>query len=70
MASGLYVTPDGEVMVAYGSRNIPISLAHYRANGYKPAVEKLMRQRSGGDRLWSAPRHSKANKIKGLDSGH
>jgi hypothetical protein len=28
-------------MVAYGSRHIPISSAQYRANGYRPALEKL-----------------------------
>jgi hypothetical protein len=41
MATGLYVLQDGTVMVAYGLRHIPISCAQYRANGYKPALEKL-----------------------------
>ena len=41
MAFGLYVTPDGLVMVSYGERRIPIPCAQYRANGYKPALEKL-----------------------------
>lgn len=40
-ATGLYVTPDGMVMVAYGSRLIPIAGAQYKANGYKPSLEKL-----------------------------
>jgi hypothetical protein len=38
---GLYVMPDGSVMVAYGLRHIPISCAQYRANGYKPALDQL-----------------------------
>ena len=42
MATGLYVLPDRSVMVAYGPRHIPISCAQYKANGYKPALEKLM----------------------------
>lgn len=42
MATGLYVTQGGSVMVAYGRRRIPIPCAQYRANGYKPALEKLM----------------------------
>ncbi len=41
MAFGLYVTQEGLVMVAYGQRHIPISCAQYKANGYKPALEKL-----------------------------
>jgi len=42
MAIGLYVTPDGKVMVAYGARQIPLSCAQYKANGYKPAFDKLL----------------------------
>jgi len=41
MAFGMYVMQDGSVMVAYGQRRIPISRAEYKANGYKPALEKL-----------------------------
>ena len=41
MAFGLYVMQDGSVMVAYGQRHIPISCAQYKANGYKPPLEKL-----------------------------
>ncbi len=41
MATGIYLMPDGSVMVAYGPRHIPISSAQYKANGYKPALEKL-----------------------------
>ena len=41
MAFGLYVMQHGLVMVAYGHRHIPISSAQYKANGYKPALEKL-----------------------------
>jgi hypothetical protein len=42
MAIGLYVTPDGKIMVAYGARQIPLSCAQYKANGYKPSFEKLL----------------------------
>ena len=42
MAVGLYVTPDGKIMVAYGARQIPLSCAQYKANGYKPTFEKLL----------------------------
>jgi hypothetical protein len=42
MATGLYVLQDGSVLVAYGRRQIPIPSAQYRANGYKPALEKLV----------------------------
>ena len=41
MAVGLYVMQDGLIMVAFGHRHIPISSAQYKANGYKPALEKL-----------------------------
>ncbi len=41
MATGLYLTADGMVMVDYGARKLPISPAQYRANGYKPSFEKL-----------------------------
>ncbi len=41
MASGLYLLGDGQVLVAYGERRVPISRAQYRANGYRPLVEKL-----------------------------
>ena len=42
MATGLYMLQDGSVVVAYGPRHIPISGAQYKANGYKPTLEKLM----------------------------
>jgi hypothetical protein len=42
MATGLYVTPDGKIMVAYGARQLPLSCAQYKANGYKPSFEKLL----------------------------
>jgi hypothetical protein len=41
MATGLYVLHDGSVVVAYGHRQIPISCAQYKANGYKPPMEEL-----------------------------
>ena len=42
MATGLYVTSDGKIMVAYGARQIPLSCAEYKANGYKPSFDKLL----------------------------
>jgi hypothetical protein len=41
MATGIYRTSDGRVMVDYGKRRLPISCAHYQANGYRPPYEKL-----------------------------
>ena len=48
MATGLYVMQEGSVMVAYGTRHIAISYAQYKANGYKPTLEKLI--------SWEIPR--------------
>jgi hypothetical protein len=50
MATGLYVMPHGMVMVAYGTRKIPISCAKYKANGYKPPLEKLAASLRTADR--------------------
>jgi hypothetical protein len=44
MANGLYLMPDGMVMVDYGRKKIPISLAQYRANGYRPPFDRLVRE--------------------------
>ena len=41
MANGLYLMPDGTVMVNYGRKKIPISLAQYKANGYRPPFYRL-----------------------------
>ena len=41
VAKGLCVRQDGMVLVEYGSRNIAIAKAQYRANGYRPPLEKL-----------------------------
>ena len=41
VAKGLYLSGDGQVVVAYGTRQILISSAQYKANGYKPACDKL-----------------------------
>jgi hypothetical protein len=49
MAIGLYVLPDGSVMVAYGSRHIAIPRAQYKANGYKPVLEKLVAKSPGAN---------------------
>jgi hypothetical protein len=43
MANGLYLMPDGTVMVDYGRKKIPITLAKYRANGYRPPFYTLAR---------------------------
>jgi hypothetical protein len=50
MASGLYLMPDGTVMVDYGRKKIPIPLAQYKANGYRPTFYTLAR----GDRASAA----------------
>jgi hypothetical protein len=41
VAKGLYLTRDGQVLVDYGKRRVPISPAQYRANGYLPPYDKL-----------------------------
>jgi hypothetical protein len=42
MAKGLYRMSDGQVLVEYGNRRrVPISAAQYKANGYKPACDKV-----------------------------
>jgi hypothetical protein len=43
MANGLYLMPDGTVMVDYGRKKIPIPLAQYKANGYRPPFYTLAR---------------------------
>lgn len=35
MAKGLYLMRDGQVLVEYGKRRVPISPGQYRANGYR-----------------------------------
>ena len=50
MATGLYLLPDGSVMVGYGPRHIPISCAQYKANGYKPVLEKLVAKSPGANK--------------------
>ena len=42
MATGLYVTTDGKVVVNYGTRKLPIPISQYKANGYKPLCDKLL----------------------------
>jgi hypothetical protein len=41
VAKGLYLMHDGQVLVEYGKRRVPISPAQYRANGYRPPCDKL-----------------------------
>ena len=55
MANGLYLIPDGMVLVDYGTRRIPIPRAQYKANGYKPALDILMtKSPRGSPRLTGA----------------
>ena len=42
MAKGLYLMRDGQVLVEYGKRRVPISPAQYKANGYRPWCHKLL----------------------------
>jgi hypothetical protein len=56
MATGLYVLSDGLVMVAYGPRHIAISRAQYKANGYKPVLEKLVAKSPGANGRLLVPR--------------
>jgi hypothetical protein len=42
MAKGLHLMGDGQVLVEYDKRRRgPISRAQYKANGYKPACDRL-----------------------------
>jgi hypothetical protein len=42
MAKGLYLRTEGQVLVEYGKRRrVPIPSAQYKADGYKPAYDKL-----------------------------
>ena len=63
MATGLYVLQDGSVMVAYGTRHIPISCAQYKANGYTPVLERLVAKSPSANKprsvLRSPPRDSR-----------
>jgi hypothetical protein len=53
VATGLFVTDDGNVMVDYGKKKIPIPLAQYKANGYRPRFEELMLRVQAEQRLRS-----------------
>ena len=55
MATGLFVTDDGNVMVDYGKKKIRIPLAEYKANGYRPRFEELMLRAQAERRLRSVP---------------
>ena len=41
VAKGLCLIGDGQVLVEFGKRQVPIPSAQYRANGYKPSCDKL-----------------------------
>ena len=62
MATGLFVTDDGNVMVDYGKKKIPIPLAQYKANGYRPRFEELMLRGQTDQRLRSVPRPEQERK--------
>jgi hypothetical protein len=53
MATGLFVTDDGNVMVDYGKKKFP--LAQYKASGYRPRFEELMLRAQADQRLRSVP---------------
>jgi hypothetical protein len=55
VATGLFVTDDGNVMIDYGKKKIPIPLAQYKANGYRPRFEELMLQAQAEQRLRGVP---------------
>ena len=55
MATGLFVTDDGNVMVDYGKKKIRIPFAEYKANGYRPRFEELMLRAQTERRLRSVP---------------
>jgi hypothetical protein len=66
MATGLYLTADGMVMVDYGARKLPISPAQYRANGYKPSFEKLMDKTPSDDNSQVGPELTTRSKRRSL----
>jgi hypothetical protein len=66
MATGLYLTADGMVMVDYGARKLPISPAQYRANGYKPSFEKLMDKTPSDDSSQVGPELTTRRKRRNL----
>ena len=61
MATGLYVLQDGAVMVAYGTRKIRIPNAQYKANGYKPSLDKLKRIPPEADKKQTPARTASPN---------
>jgi hypothetical protein len=64
MATGLYVTPDGRVAVAYGNRKLSIPISQYKANGYKPSFEKLLVRETTS--LQPIPRPSRQSTASGV----
>lgn len=60
MAKGLCIRQDGAVLVEYGPRKIAIPEAQYRANGYRPLLEKLPRELTPGRDNESVCKGSKA----------
>jgi hypothetical protein len=65
MAFGQYVMQNGLVMVSYGHTHIPISCAQYKANGYKPALEKLAVKSPAAhkSKVCPEPAHSRDNQL-------
>ena len=65
MPTGLYMMHSGAVMVAYGTRKIPIPCAQYKANGYRPALEKLAVKSPAAHKpvVCPEPDHSRGNRL-------
>ena len=65
MPTGLYLVHGGAVMVAYGTRKIPIPGAQYKANGYRPALEKLGVKSPAAHKpvVCPEPAHSRGNRL-------
>jgi hypothetical protein len=68
--TGLYLLPEGSVMMAYGPRHIPISCAQYKANGYKPVLEKLVAKSPGANRLPVRPETTRRDSSVSRHSQH
>jgi len=47
MPHGIYLGDDGRVVVEYGKARVSITLAQYRANGYRPPYDRLPRTAQG-----------------------
>jgi len=48
MARGVYLVDDDKVLVDYGQRAVCVTVAQYRANGYRPPFDRLPRAQALG----------------------